>query len=60
MCSAARAPSGPARRFPVYVERAILELPRIFINGGKRGFLVEIDPAGLREAFPLTEIDAGI
>ena len=29
---------------PVFVESAILELPRIVINGGRRGFLVGIDP----------------
>jgi prolyl-tRNA editing enzyme YbaK/EbsC (Cys-tRNA(Pro) deacylase) len=29
---------------PVYVECSILELPKIWINGGKRGFLVGIDP----------------
>ena len=29
---------------PVYVESSILELPKIWINGGKRGFLVGIDP----------------
>ena len=53
-------PFGTRTPLPVYVERSVLELPRIFINGGKRGFLVEIDPAGLRAAFPLTEIDVGI
>jgi prolyl-tRNA editing enzyme YbaK/EbsC (Cys-tRNA(Pro) deacylase) len=29
---------------PVYVERSILGLPRIWINGGRRGYLVGIDP----------------
>jgi prolyl-tRNA editing enzyme YbaK/EbsC (Cys-tRNA(Pro) deacylase) len=29
---------------PVYVEASILELPRIAINGGRRGYLVGIDP----------------
>ena len=32
---------------PVYVEATILELPRICINGGRRGYLVGIDPAVL-------------
>ncbi|HDR46932.1 MAG TPA: Cys-tRNA(Pro) deacylase, partial [Geoalkalibacter subterraneus] len=35
------------RAMPVYMEETIATLPRIFINGGKRGFLVEIDPADL-------------
>ena len=34
---------------PVYMERAILELPRIYINGGARGFLVAIDPAAAQK-----------
>jgi prolyl-tRNA editing enzyme YbaK/EbsC (Cys-tRNA(Pro) deacylase) len=30
---------------PVYMEETILSLPRILINGGRRGYLVGIDPA---------------
>ena len=37
-------PFGTRQRMPIYVEKSILELPKILINGGKRGFLVEIDP----------------
>jgi prolyl-tRNA editing enzyme YbaK/EbsC (Cys-tRNA(Pro) deacylase) len=29
---------------PVYIEETILELSRIAINGGRRGFLVQLDP----------------
>jgi prolyl-tRNA editing enzyme YbaK/EbsC (Cys-tRNA(Pro) deacylase) len=29
---------------PVYIERSILGLPKIWINGGRRGFLVGISP----------------
>ncbi len=36
-------PFGTRRGLPVYVEKSIFDLPRIFINGGKRGFLVAID-----------------
>jgi Cys-tRNA(Pro) deacylase len=35
---------GLRKKMPVYVEETILELPKIYINGGKRGFLVGIDP----------------
>jgi Cys-tRNA(Pro) deacylase len=35
------------REMPVWVESSILDLPRICINGGRRGFLVGIDPAVL-------------
>ena len=37
-------PFGTRRQMPVYVEETILALPRILINGGRRGYLVEIDP----------------
>lgn len=37
-------PFGTRKAMPVYVEAAILELPRIVINGGRRGFLVGIEP----------------
>ena len=37
-------PFGTRRRMPVYVEETILELPKIAINGGRRGYLVGIDP----------------
>ena len=37
-------PFGLRKPMPVFVESTILELPKIWINGGKRGFLVGIDP----------------
>ena len=37
-------PFATRKRMPVYVERSILDLPRIWINGGRRGYLVGIDP----------------
>jgi Cys-tRNA(Pro) deacylase len=37
-------PFGLRKAMPVFVESAILALPRIVINGGRRGFLVGIDP----------------
>jgi prolyl-tRNA editing enzyme YbaK/EbsC (Cys-tRNA(Pro) deacylase) len=30
---------------PVYIEETILAIPKILINGGRRGYLVEIEPA---------------
>jgi Cys-tRNA(Pro) deacylase len=38
-------PFGTRKRMPVYVERSILELQRIYLNGGKRGYLVGMSPA---------------
>lgn len=45
-------PFGTRRPLPVYMEETILSLPKIYINGGKRGYLVGIDP---RDAARLLE-----
>ena len=37
-------PFGTRREMPVYIEESVLGLPRIAINGGRRGYLVGIDP----------------
>ena len=42
-------PFGTRKLLPVYVERSILALPSIYINGGHRGFLVQIVPQVLTE-----------
>ncbi|HVF88785.1 MAG TPA: aminoacyl-tRNA deacylase [Blastocatellia bacterium] len=53
-------PFGTRSRLPVYAEKSIFDLPRIYINGGKRGFLVEIDPRDLRSAIPVAEVEVAI
>ncbi len=40
-------PFGLKKPMPVFVEQTVLDLPRICINGGRRGFLVGISPAVL-------------
>ena len=40
-------PFGTKKAMPVWVEASVLELPRIYINGGRRGYLVGIAPAVL-------------
>jgi Cys-tRNA(Pro) deacylase len=37
-------PFGTRKRMPVFLERSVLDLPRIYINGGRRGFLVGMAP----------------
>jgi len=37
-------PFGTRKKLPVYMERSILDLPKIYINGGRRGFLVGMAP----------------
>lgn len=53
-------PFGTRRTMPVYVERTICDLARIYINGGSRGFLVEIDPADLVRVLEPTLVDCAI
>lgn len=49
-------PFGTRKAMPVYVEASILELPRIWINGGSRGFLVGMDPKDLERALELKPV----
>ncbi|MDD2741568.1 MAG: Cys-tRNA(Pro) deacylase [Rhodocyclaceae bacterium] len=37
-------PFGTKKQMPIYLEKSILDLPLIYINGGKRGFLVGVHP----------------
>lgn len=53
-------PFGTREQLPIYVESSILSVPKIHINGGKRGFLVEISTADLRRAIPVTEVHVAI
>ncbi len=50
-------PMGTRARLPVYVERTIFALPKIYINGGKRGFLVSLNPQDLRTLLPIEEVE---
>ena len=50
-------PFGTRKNLPVFVERSILELPAIYINGGRRGFLVRITPADLVRLLDPTPVD---
>ena len=53
-------PFGTRTALPVYAESSIFSLPRIYINGGKRGFLIEISTTDLRAAIPVTEVHVAI
>ncbi len=53
-------PFGLRKPIPAYVEGTILELPRIYINGGKRGFLVGLDPKELARVLKPTPVRVGI
>ncbi len=53
-------PFGTRTRLHVYAERTIFDLPVIYINGGKRGFLVSIDPRALKEVLHAEEVEVAI
>ena len=53
-------PFGTRKAMPVYVERSVLNLPVIYINGGARGFLVGIAPADLVRLLNPTPVHVGI
>ncbi len=53
-------PFGTRSALPVYVEETILILDRIYINGGKRGFLVEIHPTDLQRVLSVVPVNVGI
>ena len=50
-------PFGMRKSLPVFVERSILELPMIYINGGRRGFLVRLSPNDLLRTLSPTPVD---
>jgi len=53
-------PFGTRTQIPVYAEQTIFELPLIYINGGKRGFLVSISPQVLRDVLQAKEVNVAI
>jgi Cys-tRNA(Pro) deacylase len=53
-------PFGTKTKTPVYVEQSIFELPLIYINGGKRGFLVSTAPAVLRQLLEVKDVNVAI
>lgn len=53
-------PFGTRKAMAVYAEKTIFDLPEIYINGGKRGFLVSIDPSDLRVVLPVKEVSVAI
>lgn len=52
-------PFGTKKTMPVYVESTIFELDKICINGGKRGFLVMIDPKDIEKVLKVTRVNVG-
>ncbi|MGI6492899.1 MAG: Cys-tRNA(Pro) deacylase [Peptococcaceae bacterium] len=53
-------PFGTKRKLPVYLEETIVDLPQIYINGGKRGFLVIMEPRELLRLLNPVLVKVGI
>jgi Cys-tRNA(Pro) deacylase len=53
-------PFGTRKVMPTFVERSVLDLPRIFINGGRRGYLVGLDPEVLTQWLAARPVDCAL
>ncbi|MGV3742089.1 MAG: aminoacyl-tRNA deacylase [Burkholderiaceae bacterium] len=53
-------PFGTKKSMPVYMEHSILELEKIYINGGRRGYLIGIDPKVLPDILPVTTVQCAL
>ena len=52
-------PFGTKKTLPIYVEKSILDLSLIYINGGRRGYLVGVHPHDLMRALAPTVVHVG-
>ncbi len=53
-------PFGLRRAMPIYMQRTILDLPKMYVNGGARGFLVSLDPHEAERVLEPTLVDVAI
>ncbi len=53
-------PLGTKKAMPVYAEATIFDLPRIHLNGGSRGFLVELDPKDMDRVLKVNRVSVAI
>lgn len=53
-------PFGTRKAMPVCVEKSVLDLPRIYINGGRRGYLVGVNPQVLAALFDVAVVEVGL
>ena len=50
-------PFGTRQRLPVFVEASVLDLPRLYVNGGRRGLLVSMAPSAVATALAATLVN---
>ena len=53
-------PFGTRKAMPIYLERTVLDLPRIYINGGRRGYLLGMDPRELTRVLAPVLVEVGL
>ena len=53
-------PFGTRKEMPVFLERSIADLDRIYVNGGRRGFLIALAPPDLMRVLSPTLVDAAL
>ena len=53
-------PFGTRKSMPIFLERSILELPRIYINGGRRGYLLGMESSELQRILSPLLVDVGL
>jgi Cys-tRNA(Pro) deacylase len=53
-------PFGTRKTLPVYIERSILDLERVYINGGRRGFLVTLSPQEIVRVLEAEPVDVAL
>jgi len=53
-------PFGTRKPLPIYIERTILDLPTIYINGGSRGFLLGVAPADVARVLRAAAVDVAL
>ena len=53
-------PFGTRKAMPVYAEKTIFDLPKIYINGGRRGFLVGVVPVEIERVLKVMRVEAAL
>ncbi|HET9581021.1 MAG TPA: Cys-tRNA(Pro) deacylase [Usitatibacter sp.] len=53
-------PFGTRKAMPIYLERTVLDLPRIYINGGRRGYLLDMEPRELVRVLKPVLVDVAL
>jgi len=53
-------PFGTRKAMPIYLQKTVMDLPRIYINGGRRGYLLGMEPAELMRVLEAKLVDVAL